>query len=161
LPEAQLDRFMFKVNVGYPTRTEERSILDAMATSSPRLDVTAIVAPEHIIAARNVVNAIYVDDRVKNYIVDIVWATREPRSFNLKLDGLIRYGASPRATIFLTLAAKARAFLGGRGYVTPQDVKDVGADILRHRIAVSYEAEAESVTSESIVERIFAGLQVP
>jgi MoxR-like ATPase len=161
LPEAQLDRFMFKVNVGYPTRSEERSILDAMATSAPRLDVSAVVSGADIIAAREVVNAIYVDDRVKNYIVDIVWATREPRSFNLKLDGLIRYGASPRATIFLTLAAKARAFLAGRGYVTPQDVKDVGADILRHRIAVSYEAEAESVTSESIVERIFAGLQVP
>jgi MoxR-like ATPase len=161
LPEAQLDRFMFKVNVGYPTRTEERAILDAMATSKPQLDVTAMVAPENIITAREVVNAIYVDDRVKNYIVDIVWATREPRSFNLKLDGLIRYGASPRATIYLTLAAKARAFLAGRGYVTPQDVKDVGADILRHRIAVSYEAEAENVTSESIVEKIFAGLQVP
>jgi MoxR-like ATPase len=161
LPEAQLDRFMFKVNVGYHTRTEERAILDAMATSTPRLDVTAMVSPENIIAAREVVNAIYVDDRVKNYIVDIVWATREPRSFNLKLDGLIRYGASPRATIYLTLAAKARAFLAGRGYVTPQDVKDVGTDILRHRIAVSYEAEAENVTSESIVEKIFAGLQVP
>lgn len=161
LPEAQLDRFMFKVNVGYPTRTEERSILDAMATSAPKLQVNAVVSADHIVASRGIVNNVYVDDRVKDYIVDIVWATRDPRSFNLKLDGLIRYGASPRATIYLTLAAKARAFLAGRGYVTPQDVKDVGADVLRHRVAVSYEAEAESVTSEMIVERIFAGLQVP
>ncbi len=161
LPEAQLDRFMLKVNVGYPTRTEERAILDAMATSAPKLSVSPLVHPDQIIAARSVVNAIYVDDRVKDYIVDVVWATRDPKAFNLKLDGLIRYGASPRATIFLTLAAKAKAFLSGRGYVTPQDVKDVGADVLRHRVAVSYEAEAESVTSEMIVERIFAGLQVP
>lgn len=161
LPEAQLDRFMVKVHVGYPTRTEERAILDAMATSAPKLDVTATVTPEEIIHAREIVNAIYVDDRVKDYIVDIVWATRDPRSFKLNLDGLIRYGASPRATIYLTLAAKAQAFLSGRGYVTPQDVKSVGLDILRHRVAVSYEAEAESVTSETIVEKIFAGIAVP
>ena len=161
LPEAQLDRFMFKVNVGYPTRTEERSILDAMATSTPKLDVSAVVEPEQIIRARDVVNSIFVDDRVKDYIVDIVWATRDPRSFKLNLDGMIRYGASPRATIFLTLAAKANAFLAGRGYVTPQDVKSIGLDILRHRVAVSYEAEAEEVTSEMIVEKIFAGIPVP
>jgi MoxR-like ATPase len=102
-----------------------------------------------------------VDDRVKDYIVDIVWATRDPGAFRLKLDGLIRYGASPRATIFLTLAAKAHAFIAGRGYVTPQDVKSIGVDVLRHRIGVSYEGEAESITSESIVEKIFAGLPVP
>ncbi len=161
LPEAQLDRFMLKVNVGYPTRTEERAILDAMATSSPQLEVNPLVTPEEIITARRVVNDIYVDDRVKDYIVDIVWATREPRSFKLNLDGMIRYGASPRATIYLALAAKAQAFLSSRGYVTPQDVKTIGLDILRHRVAVSYEAEAESVTSEMIVEKIFAGLPVP
>ncbi len=161
LPEAQLDRFMLKVNVGYPTRTEERAILDAMATSAPKLDVNALVEPEQIIRAREVVNAIFVDDRVKDYIVDIVWATRDPRSFKLNLDGLIRYGASPRATIFLTLAAKANAYLNGRGYVTPQDVKSIGLDILRHRVAVSYEAEAEEVTSEMVVEKIFAGIPVP
>lgn len=161
LPEAQLDRFMFKVNVGYPTRTEERAILDAMSTSAPKLDVNVLVTPEQIIEARAIVNAIYVDDRVKDYIVDIVWATREPQQFGLQLDGMIRYGASPRATIYLTLAAKAHAYLNGRGYVTPQDVKSIGPDVLRHRIAVSYEAEAESVTSEMIIERIFAGLQVP
>ncbi|MGC1481578.1 MAG: MoxR family ATPase [Chthoniobacterales bacterium] len=161
LPEAQLDRFMFKVNVGYPTRTEERAILDAMATSAPKLDVSPVVEPEQIIRAREVVNSIFVDDRVKDYIVDVVWATRDPRSFKLNLDGMIRYGASPRATIFLTLAAKANAFLAGRGYVTPQDVKSIGLDILRHRVAVSYEAEAEEVTSEMIVEKIFAGIPVP
>jgi MoxR-like ATPase len=161
LPEAQLDRFMLKVHVGYPTREEERGILDAMATSAPQLSVQSVVSPEEIIHARSVVNAIYVDDRVKDYIVNVVWATRDPGAYKLKLDGLIRYGASPRATIFLTLAAKAQAFMAGRGYVTPQDVKAIGLDVLRHRIGVTYEAEAESVTSESIVEKIFAGLPVP
>lgn len=161
LPEAQLDRFMLKVHVGYPTREEERSILDAMATSAPRLGVDSVVGPDEIIRARSVVNDIYVDDRVKDYIVNIVWATRDPASCKLKLDGMIRYGASPRATIFLTLAAKANAFIAGRGYVTPQDVKSVGLDVLRHRIGVSYEAEAESVTTEMVVEQIFAGVPVP
>ena len=161
LPEAQLDRFMLKVNVGYPTREEERQILDAMATSAPQTGVQAIVSAEEIIHARSVVNSIYVDDRVKDYIVNIVWATRDPAAYKLKLDGMIRYGASPRATIFLTLAAKAQAFIAGRGYVTPQDVKSIGLDVLRHRVGVSYEAEAESVTSEMVVEQIFAGLSVP
>ena len=161
LPEAQLDRFMLKVHVGYPTREEERSILDSMATSSPRLGVEQVVGPDEIIRARGIVNDIYVDDRVKDYIVNIVWATRDPAAAKLKLDGMIRYGASPRATIFLTLAAKANAFIAGRGYVTPQDVKGVGLDILRHRIGVSYEAEAESITTESVVEQIFAGVPVP
>jgi len=161
LPEAQLDRFMLKVVVGYPTRAEERCILDAMATSSPRLSVDPIVNTSQILEARTVVNSIFVDDRVKDYIVDLVWATREPANYNLKLDGLIRYGASPRATIYLTLAARAHAFLSGRGYVTPHDVKSVGTEVLRHRIAVSYEAEAESISSEEIVRRVFEGLPVP
>ena len=161
LPEAQLDRFMLKLRVGYPTKAEERQILDLMATSAPKLDVTAVVDPCQIIQARSVVNEIYVDDRVKDYIVDVVFATREPGSYKLPLEGMIRYGASPRATIALTLAARARAFLQGRGYVTPQDVKSIGLDVLRHRIIVSYEAEAEEVTSEKIIERIFAGLPVP
>jgi MoxR-like ATPase len=132
-----------------------------MATSSPRLDVQPVVGPDEIIRSRGIVNDIYVDDRVKDYIVNIVWATRDPAAAKLKLDGLIRYGASPRATIFLTLAAKANAFIGGRGYVTPQDVKGVGLDVLRHRIGVSYEAEAESITTESVIEQIFAGVPVP
>jgi len=161
LPEAQLDRFMLKLNVGYPKKTEERRILDLMATSAPNLHVNAVVDPQQIVAARDVVNQIYIDDRVKDYIVDVVWATREPATYKLQLDGLIRYGASPRATIYLALAARAHAFLNGRAYVTPQDVKSIGPDVLRHRIIVSYEAEAETITSETIVERIFAGLPVP
>jgi MoxR-like ATPase len=161
LPEAQLDRFLLKLRVGYPTKAEERQILDLMATSSPKLEVTPVVDPTDIIQARSIVNEIYVDDRVKDYIVDVVFATRTPADYRLPLDGMIRYGASPRATIALTLAARARAFIAGRGYVTPQDVKGVGQDVLRHRIIVSYEAEAEEVTSEKIIERIFAGLPVP
>ena len=161
LPEAQLDRFMFKLNVGYPEKAEERKILDLMATSAPDLQVNAVVDPKHVIASRAIVNSIYIDDRVKDYIVDVVWATRDPAAYNLRLEGLVRYGASPRATIYLALAARAYAFLNGRGYVTPQDVKSIGPDVLRHRIIVSYEAEAESVTSETIIERIFAGLPVP
>jgi len=161
LPEAQLDRFMFKLNIGYPQKTEERRILDLMATSSPDLTVSSVVDPQHIIAARQLVNTIYIDDRVKDYIVDIVWATREPATYSLNLEGLVRYGASPRATIYLALGARAHAFLNGRGYVTPQDIKSIGPDVLRHRIIVSYEAEAESITSETIIERIFAGLPVP
>ena len=161
LPEAQLDRFMLKLNVAYPEKAEERQILDLMATSAPDLRINPVVDPAQIIAARGVVNQIYIDDRVKDYIVDVVWATREPATYNLRLEGLIRYGASPRATIYLALGARAHAFLNGRGYITPQDVKSVGADVLRHRIIVSYEAEAEGVTSETIIERIFAGLPVP
>jgi MoxR-like ATPase len=161
LPEAQLDRFMLKLNVAYPSKPEERTILDLMATSAPDLRVKPVVEPNQIIAARNIVNQIYIDDRVKDYIVDVVFATREAATYNLRLEGLIRYGASPRATIYLALGARAHAFLNGRGYVTPQDVKSVGADVLRHRIIVSYEAEAEGVTSETIIERIFAGLPVP
>jgi MoxR-like ATPase len=161
LPEAQLDRFMLKLRVGYPSKAEERKILDLMATSAPNLNVLSIIEPEQIIGARALVNTIYVDDRVKDYIVDVVFATRDPGSYKLRLEGLLRYGASPRATIALTLAARARAFLAGRGYVTPQDVKSVGFDVLRHRIIVSYEAEAEDVTSEQIIEKIFAGLPVP
>ena len=161
LPEAQLDRFMLKLKVGYPTKVEERKILDLMGTSAPNLEVLPVVEPDDIIRARNLVNTIYVDDRVKDYIVDVVFATRDPASYKLKLEGMLRYGASPRATIALTLAARAKAFLSGRGYVTPQDVKSVGPDVLRHRIIVSYEAEAEEVTSEQIIEKIFAGLPVP
>jgi MoxR-like ATPase len=161
LPEAQLDRFMLKLRVGYPSRAEERMILDLMATSTPNLKVLTITEPADILRSREIVNAIYVDDRVKDYIVDVVFATREPAAYKLKLDGMIRYGASPRATIALTLAARARAFIAGRGYVTPQDVKSVGLDVLRHRIIVSYEAEAEEMTSEQIIEKIFAGLVVP
>ncbi|MBV9672823.1 MAG: MoxR family ATPase [Verrucomicrobia bacterium] len=161
LPEAQLDRFMLKLNVGYPSKVEERKILDLMGTSKPDLTIEPVANPEDIIRSRDVVNRIFIDDRVKDYIVDIVWATRRPGDYRLGMDGLIRYGASPRATIYLTLAARAYAFICGRGYVTPQDVKTIGPDVLRHRVIVSYEAEAEEMTSESAVQRIFAGLPVP
>jgi MoxR-like ATPase len=161
LPEAQLDRFMLKLNIGYPTKVEERKILDLMGTSTPDLSVQKVASVEDIIRSREIVNRIFIDDRVKDYIVDIVWATRRPQEYHLGMEGLIRYGASPRATINLTLAARAHAFLNGRGYVTPQDIKLVGADVLRHRVIVSYEAEAEEITSEIVVQRIFAGLPVP
>jgi MoxR-like ATPase len=162
LPEAQLDRFMLKLHVTYPTRGEERQILDKMGTSTPDLRVTGIVEPADILAAREVVNSIYIDERVKDYIVDVVLATRDPATLaTARLAGMVRCGASPRATINLTLAARAYAFLNGRGYVTPQDVKSVGLDVLRHRIIVSYEAEAEEMTSELVVEKIFALLPVP
>lgn len=161
LPEAQLDRFMLKLHITYPSRAEERQILDLMGTSAAAPTTAAVVAPEQIAAARAAVNAIYIDDRVKDYIVDVVQATRDPGQFQLKLEGMIRCGASPRATINLTLASRAHAFLHGRGYVTPQDVKSIGMDVLRHRIIVSYEAEAEELTSEAIVNHIFAGLPVP
>jgi MoxR-like ATPase len=132
-----------------------------MGTSAPNFSVQGVAAPDMIIRSRDVVNRIFIDDRVKDYIVDLIWATRRPGDYQLGMDGLVRYGASPRATIYLTLAARAHAFIEGRGYVTPHDVKSIGPDVLRHRIIVSYEAEAEEVTSDTIVQRIFAGLPVP
>jgi MoxR-like ATPase len=161
LPEAQLDRFMLKLNVDYPSKTEERQILDLMGTSAPNFSVQGVASPDMIVHSRHIVNRVFIDDRVKDYIVDLIWATRRPGDYQLGMDGLVRYGASPRATIYLTLAARAHAFIEGRGYVTPHDVKSVGPDVLRHRIIVSYEAEAEEVTSDTIVQRIFAGLPVP
>jgi MoxR-like ATPase len=152
---------MLKVIVNYPNRNEERAILDTMATSEPSLGVEPVVTPEQIAAARRVVNSIYIDDKVRDYIVDIVLATRDPKPYGIDLNGFVQCGASPRATIFLTLAARAWAFLQGRGYVTPQDVKDVALDVLRHRVTVSYEAEAENITSEQIVQKILEGLPVP
>jgi MoxR-like ATPase len=161
LPEAQLDRFMLKLNIEYPSKAEERKILDLMGTSAPDLSVQTVASAEDIIRARDIVNRIFIDDRVKDYIVDIVWATRRPEEYHLGMEGLIRYGASPRATINLTLASRAHAFLNGRGYVTPQDIKSVGLDVLRHRVIVSYEAEAEEIASETVIQRVFAGLPVP
>ena len=161
LPEAQVDRFMLKVIVDYPNRAEERAILEAMATSEPDLRVTPVVSGDDIVAARRVVNSIYVDDKLKDYIVDTVLATRDPKRYGIDLNGYVRYGASPRATIALTMAAKAWAFLNGRGYVTPQDVKTFALDVLRHRVAVSYEAEAENITSENIIARVLETIPVP
>ena len=161
LPEAQVDRFMLKLNVGYPSKTEERQILDRMATTSTIDDIKPVITPEDILNARKVVNEVYVDDKIKDYIVDIVFATRYPKDYNLNSESLIQFGGSPRATISLTLAAKGWAFLQGRGYVTPQDVKTIAMDVLRHRVIVSYEAEAEGNTSEDIVQEILDTLPVP
>jgi MoxR-like ATPase len=161
LPEAQVDRFMLKLKIGYPTRAEERQILDLMANTISQPFASPVVTPAEIMEARKIVNEIYVDDKVKDYIVDLVCATREPDTYGLQLQGMIQLGASPRATIALTLAAKAYAFLRGRGYVTPQDIKTIGMDVLRHRVTVTYEAEAEEKTSETIIQKIFNELPVP
>ncbi len=161
LPEAQVDRFMLKISVGYPSREEERLILDRMATTDAVLRVAPVVHVDDILRMRGLVDSVYLDDKVREYIIDLVVATRDPQAFKLNLAPFIQYGASPRATLYLTLAAKAFAFLSGRGYVTPQDVKSIGADVLRHRITISYEAEAEEMTSDTIVQQIFDGVPVP
>ncbi|MCW5893222.1 MAG: MoxR family ATPase [bacterium] len=161
LPEAQVDRFMLKCRIGYPTREEERQILDRMATASGPRPVRPVVGTADIVAARNLVDQVYVDDKIKDYVVQLVFATREPQAVQLDIGPLIEYGASPRATICLTLAARAHAFLQGRGYVTPQDVKSIAPDVLRHRVVVTYEAEAEDVDSDEIVRRVLDGVPVP
>ena len=161
LPEAQVDRFMLKLKIGYPSRGEERQILDLMARTSGTPTASAVVDPKDILKAREVINDIYIDDKVKEYIVDLVCATREPEQYKIQVKDFIQLGASPRATICLTLAAKAHAFLKGRGYVTPQDVKSIGMDVLRHRVAITYEAEAEEKTSETVIQKIFDELPVP
>ncbi len=161
LPEAQVDRFMLKVLVTYPTREEEKVILERMSGHQP-ISLAALATPDKILHARQVVDTIYVDEKIKNYIVNLVFATRDPKAAGLeKLASFIAYGASPRATIFLTQAAKAYAFLNGRGYVTPEDIKAIGPDVLRHRVLLSYEAEAENVSSDDIVKQIFDGVDVP
>jgi MoxR-like ATPase len=161
LPEAQIDRFMMKVVIGYPNRVEERSILDAMATTEPALNVRPVVSGEQILKARHVVNMIHIDDKIRDYIVDLVLSTRPPIAASLNLNGYVQNGASPRATINLCLAARANAFLNGRHFVTPQDVKTIALDVLRHRVIVSYEAEAENVTAEDIIRKILDTLPVP
>jgi MoxR-like ATPase len=161
LPEAQVDRFMLKLKITYPKLDEERRILDAMSVTDKKFDVRPVVQPEAILRARKVVDEIYVDDKIKDYILSIVFASRQPEDYKLQVKEYIRYGASPRATIYLTLASRAHAFLQGRGYVTPQDVKSIAPDVLRHRILISYEAEAEELTSDDIVTRILNELPVP
>jgi len=162
LPEAQIDRFMLKVNITYPRREEEQEILKRMSFTDKQIAVERVIKPQDIIRARGVVDEIYLDEKIEKYILDIVFATRDPKKYHLdELMDLIRYGASPRASIYLTLAAKAYAFIQGRGYVTPQDVKSIGPDVLRHRVIVSYEAEAEEKTSEDIIKRIFDEVEVP
>ena len=161
LPEAQVDRFMLKLSIDYPNREEEREIVERMAVVGKEIKVEPVIGPEDILRARQTVNEIYIDQKIKEYILDLVFATREPKSHGLDLENLIQYGASPRASIYLTVAAKAHAFLSGRGYVVPQDVKSIGMDVLRHRVIVTYEAEAEEMTSEQILGRIFDGVPVP
>ena len=161
LPEAQIDRFMLMIKVGYPSREDERKIMDRM-TAPEMVKVDAVVTPAELLDASKVVKQVYVDEKVKEYIVDVVFATREPAKHGLKdLAPLVEFGASPRASIALNLAARAHAFLRHRGYVTPEDVKAVGPDVLRHRLVLTYEADAEEVTSEDVVKRVFEVVEVP
>ena len=161
LPEAQVDRFMLKLKITYPSKEEERQILERMAHTNQRFEVEPVISPQAILEVREIVDEIYIDDGIKDYIVNVVDATRQPEAYGLELGNLIAYGASPRATIYLTVASKAYAFIQGRGYVTPQDVKSIGMDVLRHRVIVSYEAEAEEKTSEDIIRNIFDHIEVP
>ena len=162
LPEAQIDRFMLKVKVGYPTKEEERKIVDRMASGQPEPTAKAVATVDQVHSVRQAVDAVFIDDKVCNYIIDLVHATRDPAAAGIaELDGMIEMGASPRASINLTKAAKANAFMQGRTYATPHDVKNVAPDVLRHRIVLTYEAEAEGKTSDDIVDRILVGILVP
>jgi MoxR-like ATPase len=161
LPEAQLDRFMLMIKVGYPTREEERAIMDRM-TSGMKVGAEPVATPEEIAEARSVVGQVYMDEKIRDYIVSIVHATREPKAHGLgELADFIQFGASPRASIYLNLAARAHAFLRHRGYVTPEDIKAIGIDVLRHRVILTYEAEAEEITSETVVRKLFEHVEVP
>ncbi|MBI5428128.1 MAG: MoxR family ATPase [Nitrospinae bacterium] len=162
LPEAQVDRFMFKLKIGYPSKEEEKKIMQRMSSSNNHVPVRPAVEPRAILEARKVIDSIYMDENLEDYIVNLVTATRDPRAYRLEsLAGLIKYGASPRASIYLNRAARAHAYLNGRGYVVPHDIKSVGLDVLRHRLILSYEAEAENVTTDDIVKKIFDTVEVP
>lgn len=161
LPEAQLDRFMLMIKVGYPSKEDERTIMERM-TAPVKMSASQVATPQDIAEARSVVQEIYIDDKIKDYIVNIVHATREPKAYGLgELADFIGFGASPRASIYLNLAARAHAFLRHRGYVTPEDIKAVGIDVLRHRVILTYEAEAEEVTSETVIRKLFERVEVP
>lgn len=159
LPEAQVDRFMLKVELGYPSKEEEKNILNRMATTDIDLEINAVMNLETISEARKAVDSVYVDEKIKHYIVEIVYATREPEQANVPIKEFIQFGASPRASIALTLASKAWALLQGRNFVIPQDIKDIGADVLRHRVIVSYEAEAENINSDVLIKKFLIPLQ--
>jgi MoxR-like ATPase len=162
LPEAQIDRFMLKINITYPNLDEEQKILKRMSYTDKKIGVNPVVTPANIMKARSTINEVYMDEKIEKYILDIVFATRDPKNYKMDdLADLIQYGASPRASIYMTVASKAYAFIHGRGYVTPQDVKSIGPDILRHRVIVSYEAEAQEKSSEDIIKRIFEEIEVP
>jgi MoxR-like ATPase len=161
LPEAQVDRFMLKLRVGYPSLEEERRIMDTTSATERELSLKPVVHPDAILRARKVVDEVHLDEKIREYILAIIFATREPEKYRLKLKELIRYGASPRASLALAVTAKAHAFLSGRGYVTPQDVKAMAPDVLRHRLIVSYEAEAEETTADDLIARLLGELPVP
>jgi MoxR-like ATPase len=162
LPEAQVDRFMLKVTLGYPSKEEERKIIDRMAAGQAMPELKPVATRDDVLAARRAVDQVFVDDKVKGYVVDLVHATRDPAGAGIAaLDGMLEMGASPRASIWLIKAAKAHAFLRGRSYTTPHDVKNVAMDVLRHRVALTYEAEAEGKTAEDVVDRILVGILVP
>ncbi len=161
LPEAQIDRFMLKLKIDYPSRDEERRILERMAHTQNEITVEAVIDTDTILTARKAVDEVYVDDKIKEYILDLVFATRQPAQFGLDIAEFLKYGASPRATLALTIGARAHAFLQGRGYVTPQDVKSIAPDILRHRIMLSYEAEAEELSSEDLIQTLLNEIPVP
>jgi MoxR-like ATPase len=161
LPEAQMDRFMLKLKLTYPSKDEELAILDRMALIEPDMHIDPVLNATDIFDLRKTIDSVYLDEKVKKYIVEIVHATRRPKDFGLPLEPYIQYGASPRATIYLTRGAKGQAFLEGRGYVTPQDIKTIGYDVLRHRVTVTYEAEAEEMTSEHLLKKIFDHVKVP
>ena len=161
LPEAQVDRFMFKLRVEYPTREQELAILRRMARSRVDHHVAPVLAPEDIVRLRELADSIYMDAKIEEYVVDLIEATRHPDAYGLEIRDWVRHGASPRATIYLAMASRARAMLKGRGFVIPQDVKSVAHDVLRHRIMVTYEAEAEEVTSEDLVQQVLDGVEVP
>ncbi len=160
LPEAQVDRFMLKLKVTYPSRDEEKQIME-MVTAGPLPKIEPVINPDVLKQAQQTVREIYMDEKVKNYILDVVFATRDPEAFKLNIKHLIAFGGSPRATIFLAQASRAHAFLRGRGYVTPDDVKAIGYDVMRHRVIVTYEAEAEGLDSESVLKQIFDHIEVP
>jgi MoxR-like ATPase len=161
LPEAQVDRFMLKLKVGYPTKEQEHQILKRMGRANPDIAVTPVLTRADVVRLRTLVDEIYMDEKIEEYIVNLVEATRNPGAYKLEIADLIRYGASPRATIFLAIGARAHALLDGRGYATPQDVKSIGMDVLRHRLIISYEAEAEEKTSEDLLRQIFDTVEVP
>ena len=162
LPEAQVDRFMLKLKVSYPSKDEEKLILRKMAKTTILESLTPVTGPEQILNAQKTINDIYVDEKVEEYILNLIFATRDPESFGLDdIKGLIDYGASPRASINIVLASKARAFMEHRGYITPEDVRFVGMDVLRHRVILTYEAEAEELSSEDIIQRLFETIEVP
>jgi len=161
LPEAQLDRFMLKLKISYPSKDEELQIMERMAQTTRVMEIEPVITPQEIMKVRKVVDQIYMDSKIKDYIVNLVMATREPAKYNLEIADYIEYGASPRATINLAIAAKAYAYLQGRGYVVPNDIKTIGPDILRHRIIITYEAEADEVKVEDLIKKIFDEVEVP